>query len=465
MIVEFIIKYLTELWDLTLEMAPWLIIGLVFAGVLKVYFPQKHINRFMGKSNTKSVLNASLLGIPMPLCSCGVIPTGISFYRNGASKGATNSFLISTPQTGVDSILATYSLMGWPFALIRPIVALFTGVLGGIITNRFATGQQPPKKTAPSKKVSYAFAPASPSANKVNIGNVGTFQPIQTGHKSEAVTTCKDDSCCSTATPPQEGNKIIRMLHYAFIEMLSDIAKWLVIGLMLAALIAVIIPPDFFDRYIGSGLLEIFLILAASVPLYICATGSIPIAAVLILKGVSPGAALVFLMAGPATNMATITVIGKTMGKRSLFAYLFSIIGGAVLSGILINEIFPGDWLASFITYSGDHVHSIIPHWLMLSSSVVLIGFIAYAFINELIQKYKGLKTISKDAKNELTLKVTGMTCNHCKANVERNLAAIDHVDSVMVNLAAGLVTVKGKINPSVIRTTITELGYQVIDE
>lgn len=142
---SYIISYLNELIYLINEMAPWLLLGLVFAGLLKVYFPQKHIDKYLGKPNFKSALNGSILGIPMPLCSCGVIPTGISFYKNGASKGATNSFLISTPQTGVDSIFATYSMLGWPFALLRPIVAFFTGVVGGIITNVFVKEKPQPK--------------------------------------------------------------------------------------------------------------------------------------------------------------------------------------------------------------------------------------------------------------------------------------------------------------------------------
>src|SRR6056297_3622133 len=133
----YIEEYFSELWFLVLEMAPWLLLGLIFAGILKVYFPQRHIDKYLGKSNFRSAFNASMLGIPMPLCSCGVIPTGISFYRNGASKGASNSFLISTPQTGVDSILATYSMLGWPFAVLRPVVAFVTGIAGGLFTNFF----------------------------------------------------------------------------------------------------------------------------------------------------------------------------------------------------------------------------------------------------------------------------------------------------------------------------------------
>src|SRR6056297_2206608 len=149
----YIEEYFSELWFLVLEMAPWLLLGLIFAGLLKVYFPQRHIDRYLGKSNLRSAFNASLLGIPMPLCSCGVIPTGISFFRNGASKGASNSFLISTPQTGVDSILATYSMLGWPFAVLRPVVAFFTGVAGGIFTNFFVRDKKNTKSSQPYRDI------------------------------------------------------------------------------------------------------------------------------------------------------------------------------------------------------------------------------------------------------------------------------------------------------------------------
>jgi uncharacterized protein len=302
---EYVIKYFEEVWFLLLQMAPWLLFGLVFAGLLKVYFPQKHIDKYLGKSNFKSAFNASLLGVPLPLCSCGVIPTAISFYKNGASKGATNSFLISTPQTGVDSIFATYSMLGWPFALLRPFVAFFTGVAGGVLTNFFIK-EKPVKKSSP-------FA-----GFKIDAVSLG---------KTDA--TCNDDSCnCNEPKTEDKRHALIRAADYAFVELLQDISKWLILGFLIAALISVLLPNDFFSSFKGLGLIEILVVLAASVPIYICATGSIPIAAVLLMKGVSPGAALVFLMAGPATNVATIAVLGKTMGRKSLIIYLSTIIGG-----------------------------------------------------------------------------------------------------------------------------------------
>jgi uncharacterized protein len=320
----YIEEYFDELWYLVLEMAPWLMLGLIFAGLLKVYFPQKHINRLLGKSSFRSSVNASVIGIPMPLCSCGVIPTAISFYQNGASKGSTNSFLISTPQTGVDSILATYSMLGWPFALLRPFVAFVTGVAGGVFTNIFVKDK--PAKTQVQ----------SPFSNlKIDTGGI-----INSGEN------CSDDSCdCPEPKKQDKRHSLVRAADYAFIELLQDIAKWLVIGFLLAALISVALPEDFFSSFSGLGFIELLVVLAASVPLYMCATGSIPIAAVLLMKGISPGAALVFLMAGPATNVATMAVLGKTMGRKSLITYMATIIGGALLFGVLINAFIPADWI------------------------------------------------------------------------------------------------------------------------
>ena len=203
--LNWIVKYIEEFVDLSLEMAPWLLLGFIFAGLLHVYMPKGSIQKYMGGKNLKSVIYASLLGIPLPLCSCGVIPTGIAFNKEGASKGATVSFLISTPQTGVDSILATFSLLGLPFAILRPIVAFFSGILGGAITNSVTKND-----------------------NK-NQPNVTSSQ------KSEEII---------------QNGKFKTMLKYAFHDFLMDIAKWLVLGLAIAALIAVILPDDFFTSYL-----------------------------------------------------------------------------------------------------------------------------------------------------------------------------------------------------------------------
>ncbi len=436
--MEYILNYFSELWFLLLEMAPWLLLGLIFAGLLKVYFPQKHIDKYLGKPNFWSSLNAALLGIPMPLCSCGVIPTGISFFRNGASKGATNSFLISTPQTGVDSIFATYSMLGWPFALLRPVVAFITGVVGGLLTNFIVKEKQ---------------VPSSPfSGLKVDVGALKKY------HKEN----CEDSSCgCKTATKTGARHSLVRVVNYAFVELLQDIARWLIIGFLIAALISVVLPNDFFTLFKGLGMIEIFVILVASVPIYICATGSIPIAAVLLMKGVSPGAALVFLMAGPATNMATITVLGKTMGKRSLFAYLISIIGGAIFFGWLTNQFLPREFILSKIIHiHGEVGHEMLPYWLQIVSAIILIGSMVFGFVLNRIQKREKINQLEG-----LTVTVKGMTCSHCEATVKKNLEALEGIDSVIANSKTDMVKISGKnINLDKVQNVIDRLGFQFID-
>jgi hypothetical protein len=430
----FIVDYISEIIYLLNEMAPWLILGLVFAGLLNVFFPEKKIQKYMGKSTARSAVNASLLGIPMPLCSCGVIPTGISFFRNGASKGATNSFLISTPQTGVDSIFATYSMLGWPFAILRPIVAFVTGIVGGILTNWLIKEKPAPKN---------AFANV-----KLDMAALGKTDPAM---------SCADVSCGCNDKPAPKGNALIRATHYAFVELLQDIAKWLIIGFLIAALISVALPADFFSRFQGWGVLEILIVLAASIPLYVCATGSIPIAAVLLMKGVSPGAALVFLMAGPATNVATMTVIGNTMGRKSLFVYLGTIIGGAVLFGMLTNWLIPTELIMSQMVHiHGEGEHEMLPKWLQVSSTVLLIGSLIFGYFYERFEKSQ--KTSSMSLK---TLKVEGMTCSHCEASVTRNLTKLDGIDEVFADRNSSEVKISGKkIDLGQIEKVITEIGY-----
>jgi len=440
--LEFIERYFAELWYLLLEMAPWLLLGLIFAGLLKVYFPQKHIDKYLGKANFKSSLNAALLGIPMPLCSCGVIPTGISFFKNGASKGATNSFLISTPQTGVDSIFATYSMLGWPFAVLRPIVAFFTGVLGGVFTNIFVKEKPTPK-----------LAPSSPFANL----------KIDTASLSKSGETCEDDSCnCHEPKVSDKRHSLVRAADYAFVELLQDIAKWLVIGFLAAAFISVVLPDDFFSSFKGLGLLEILVVLAASIPIYICATGSIPIAAVLLMKGVSPGAALVFLMAGPATNVATMTVLGKTMGRKSLIIYLASIIGGAILFGMLINTFIPADWILSKImhVHGNGEGHEMLPQWLQLASAILLVTAIPGGYFLSKFEKKQRMKKIEG-----ISVIVTGMTCSHCEATVKKNLEGLSGISNVVADNGSNTVKITGSnINLLKVKETVNGLGYHYVD-
>ncbi|MFV0237314.1 MAG: SO_0444 family Cu/Zn efflux transporter [Flavobacteriales bacterium] len=413
--MDFIVRYICEFWNLTLEMAPWLLLGFLIAGILKVYFSSQKIDEHLGKNNFKSVLKATFLGVPMPLCSCGVIPTGVGFYKSGASAGATNSFMISTPQTGIDSILATQALMGWPLAIIRPFIAFITGVFGGVLMN------------------------------VLNLKNPN--QLIEKKTKIEC-----SDGCLSK----KKKSKFKAVLHFAFIEMVQDIGKWLFIGLALAAWISVLVPDSFFEDYIGHGFLELLVILLASIPLYVCATGSIPLANALILKGISPGAAIVFLMAGPATNIATLAVIKKAIGTKFMWVYLISIIVGALFFGFLLNVIIPHDFLVQY-TSKLDH-HSKTSNAITNIFGILLLGLIFYTlFLDRFFNKKEVI--VMKNV-----IKVEGMMCNHCKNNVETQISKEEGITKVQVNLETKEVQIEGHSDIEHIKEVINNLGYKVIE-
>jgi len=423
--MDYIKGFGKELFFILNEMAPYLLLGFTFAGLLHLLFPKKKVRKYMGQNTFKSVFNAALLGVPLPLCSCGVIPTGISFYKHGASKASTVSFLISTPQTGVDSIFVTYSLLGLPFAIIRPIVAFVTGLFGGIVTKKID-----PEKTDPA---------------------------LQNNEKEEEM-------------PLGFFPRIKEMFRYSFIEFLQDISNWLIIGLLIAAFISVIVPDDFFAGKIPNDFIGMLAILVVSIPVYICATASVPVAAVLMLKGLSPGAALVLLMAGPATNAATITMIGKVLGRKSLIGYLGAIITGALLAGMMIDYLLPSGWFIVSQHFGHmAHDHSMLPAWLKIGSAITLTGLI----INGYVQKYINARKMSAvndttggfSAENIKTIWVGGMTCNHCKANVENSIKSAEGVEEVSVDLTTGKVNITGKsINLDKIKSEIESIGYTILN-
>ena len=416
-IKDYIITFLTDFVTILSEMSPYLLLGFFFAGVLYAFMPRQKIEKYFSGKPLKSSVLAALFGVPLPLCSCGVIPTGAALYKNGASKGGTVSFLISTPQTGVDSILATFSLLGLPFAIIRPLAALITGVTGGLITSRITKDERVAEKPLEEEKK-------------------------QKKHFSQKV---KD------------------VFSYGFVEFIQDISKWLVVGLVLAAIISALIPDDFFELLNLPPIVQMLLILIVSIPLYICATGTIPLAAVLLLKGLSPGAAFVLLMAGPATNAATITMIGKVLGKRSLLAYLGTIIVGALTFGFIIDYALPLEWFTTIASTHLMHDHGSHLAWWQIGSGIVL----ALLIINGYIQKKRSFsttKSINTNTMNTNIIKVEGMTCNHCKANVETHLEKLPFITSAKVNLGDKSVTLEGNtIDITKAKETIESLGYKVI--
>lgn len=412
-----------EIFDLINTMSPYILLGFLLAGVMHAFLPHEFYRRFLGGNSWRSVVNATLLGIPLPLCSCGVIPTAMSLHKEGATKGATVAFLIATPQTGIDSIIATYSLLGLPFAIIRPVVALFTALFGGFLTNKLAD-----KKGENSTLDTQASHPAEE-------------------HKSNLAHKVKD------------------AFRYAFIEMMQDIGKWLIAGLLVAGLITVFVPDSFFELFTQSSLLGMLFVLSLAIPMYLCATGSIPIAVALMLKGLSPGTALVLLMAGPAVNTASLLVINKVMGKRTLATYLTSIIAGAVFFGLAIDHLMPREWFTEPLKAIGAHHHDGLPYF-NIACTVLLVILLINAFVRKHTHKDHACNCdncncdTKEPAKTLFTIE--GMACNHCKANVEKALRAIEGAESVTVSLVDGTALVEGNIDKAKAMEAVEALGFAI---
>jgi uncharacterized protein len=292
-------------WEILLTSAPWVLIGFGFAGLLKGFLPPSLITRHLGNNRFGSVIKASLFGVPLPLCSCGVIPAAISLHKQGANKGATAAFLISVPETGVDSMAITWALLDPIMTIIRPVAAFVTATLAGVMINLL---HQPAEAT-----------------------------PVPAPEKTQ----CGCSSTCSSLLSVEKkslGEKLKTGLEFAFGELLEDIGKWLVLGIIMAGVFTALLPADFFEQYLSNEFSGLLIMLLAGVPLYICATASTPIAAALVLKGLSPGAALVFLLAGPATNLATMTVVYRYFGRPATIIYLLAIAVCSVALGWLTNR-------------------------------------------------------------------------------------------------------------------------------
>ena len=294
---------LSIFWSLVIESAPWLLIGYLLAGIIKQVIPSEWVHKQMAKPGFVSIVKGAFIGAPLPLCSCGVIPTALAVRKAGASKGATSSFLVATPETGVDSISFSFAVLGPVFALARPIAALTSAIVAGLLVNSFDKEE-------------------------------GVIEPVKA-----------ESSCCHSKEQEQKtaepglGEKMISAVQYGYGRMISDTAKWLVIGLVAATLITAAVPQSFFLQW-GDGLLAMIVMVVVGLPMYICATASTPVAAGFLFAGVSPGAALVFMLTGPATNIATMGVIREQLGTRSLIAYMVGVIVSAIVSGLILNQLY-----------------------------------------------------------------------------------------------------------------------------
>jgi uncharacterized membrane protein YraQ (UPF0718 family) len=290
--MQLLLNILKEIWLVTVAMAPYLLFGFLMAGVLSVLISKEYVRRHLGGHGWIQSLKAALVGVPMPICSCGVIPLAASLRKHGASRSATASFLASTPQTGVDSLMITYALLGWVYAVFRAVVAFVSGILCGM--------------------------------------TVGAVSP----KNEEGVPDCTDE-CCQ----PSQTHILKRMLSYGFVSLPRDMARAMVLGILLSGIISGLIPENYFADRMGDSVAAMFLMLLIGIPLYVCSSGSVPIALAFIKAGISPGAALIFLITGPATNVATLTTLWKIIGKKQLVVFLATLALCALGAGFIINAM------------------------------------------------------------------------------------------------------------------------------
>lgn len=374
--MEYIFEFIDALIDLSNAMAPYILFGLVFAGILHELVPETLVTKHLGKENVSSVVKSTVFGIPLPVCSCGVIPLATSIKKSGASKGATLSFLISTPITGVDSILATYGMFGWAFTLYRVFTSMIIATVAGILTNIF--DRNPEEDVV--KSSAFSLKTSNAPAQGVSFATTPKFSTAVNEPEEEVASCCSSSACDSEDS---KGFSIKKAMKYAFMTLLSDIAKPLFWGLIIGALITIAIPQNLSEILIEYSWLSYVIVIAIAIPMYVCATASLPIAAALMLSGVSAGAAFVFLSAGPATNTVTIGVVKKMLGSRSLYIYLGSIIVGSVIFGLGLDYLFN---ISNINPQSLVHMDE---HAGIFSSisSVILWSFVIYFITQPYLKK------------------------------------------------------------------------------
>jgi len=414
--LETVLEVAGQFWSVLSAMAPYLLFGFLVAGLLSVLVSPRLVEKHLGGRGLGPVFKAAIFGVPLPLCSCGVIPVSAGLRKHGASPGATTAFLLSTPQTGVDSIFVTFSLLGPVFAVFRPVVALVSGVLGGSVVSLLS-----PESAA----------------------------------EVEGGAQCTDECCTGT-----QGRKrwLPRALRFGFLTLPRDIGKALLVGLLVAGLISAIVPKDYFADSLGEGVVPILVMMALGIPVYVCATASVPVAAALIMSGVSPGAALAFLMTGPATNAATIATVWKILGRRTALVYLLTVALTALGAGLLLDFIFA----ETGMTASAAHAHAASQWYLYFQSAaaIVLLAVLAVAVLRPALGRLGG--PVEEPSADAVTLSISGMTCSHCVETITRALRERPGVQSAHVDLESGRAVVSGKdLDVGGLCRAVEDVGYK----
>ena len=419
-------EFLQNLLELSLEAAPWLVLGLIIGGLIKALIPTTFLQKHLSGSGVPSIVKAAFFGAPLPLCSCGVIPAALGLRRAGASKPATVAFLVATPETGVDSVSISYALLGPFMAIVRPIAAITSAITAGLLVGRsedkvaVSTVVNEAETSCCSSKADVVEETSCCSSDaveevvaKTSCCSSGAEKTIveesccsstKVEEKTESESSCCSSesvaqeeaaSCCSSSSEPETKTKSESVMQkawdgivYSFTDLFDKVLFWLVIGLVFAALVKTFVPVTFLAEW-GSGLPAMLVMLVIGIPMYVCATASTPIAAGLLLAGVSPGVAMVYLMAGPATNISTLGVIGKELGRRSLIAYLTGVGIVALLTGFIVDYLV-GLWSID-VQAQIAHSHEMVPSAIAWAALLILIAVV----IKLKAGKFLGMKAIT----------------------------------------------------------------------
>ncbi|MCU0821793.1 MAG: SO_0444 family Cu/Zn efflux transporter [Spirochaetes bacterium] len=434
--MEIILNILKESWLLTIEMAPYLMFGFLVAGILHVFIPIEMIGKHLGRESISSVIKASLIGIPIPLCSCGVLPVAAGIRKSGASRSSTLSFLITTPVTGIDSLMATYALLGWIFFIVRIITAAFIGFVSGFAVILF-----------------------SKNNGSAKINGLSTL-PIADNCCDSACSVPGTNSAVPQTVKTTLLNRLKESLHYSFIELPASFSGSLLFGLILAGIITYILPPEIIKQYFGPGFLGVLVAALVGIPLYVCSTGSIPIAAAMIASGFSPGAALSFLIAGPATNTVAILTVRKILGNKETLIYLVSIFIGAIGFGLLFDQfninmggvIIPG------------HEHHHISLFKIISGIILLLIIVSHFLKNKYNKYFNKIRTEGAADMNTMIISSPDISCNHCANTIKKTLQKFGEIEDIKVDVNSKNVSVTVKdgamLDKNKILSALEDAGY-----
>lgn len=400
-----IVRFFHEVWGILIELSPYLLLGFVIAGIFRSIFSPDFIVKRIGRPGLRSSFWGSLFGVPLPLCSCSVVPTGLSLHQQGASRGATVSFLTSTPQTGVDNFTINFSFFGLPMAIYMALTALLSGLTGGAIVDTWV------------KRDGAAAVEKLPGVKRIQ-----SFKEF---------------------------------VHYSFVEMVASLRNWLMIGIAVAALINMFLPTNLMEVFGGNNMVAYLTILVIALPMYVCSSGSIPIAAALIHKGFPPGAAIVFLLAGPATNAATIGLLWKVLGRRETAVYVGNIIVASLVMALVFDTFFQG-YQIPMSFHSADHMSHV--SLIAVASAVGVILLVIYTYLERyLVPRHDLTHT------HELRLQIDGVHCNNCVGRITSGLRSIDGVKAVDLTLDGSCVVHAAHgTAQSQIESTIQKLGYSI---